>query len=102
MLRNPDMIAEELRRKSASKALAQNLTAQSQEVRTSEPVLEQVTKAKQQAEADAILAALNAARWNRTKAAALLKIHYKALLYKMKQLGINEEATSPPKVLAMR
>jgi len=102
VLRNPDMIAEELRRKSASKALAQNLTAQTQEVRTSEPVLEQVTKAKQQAEADAILAALNAARWNRTKAAALLKIHYKALLYKMKQLGINEEATSPPKVLAMR
>jgi two-component system response regulator AtoC len=53
------------------------------------PILEQVTKAKQQAEIEAILAALNAARWNRKEAAALLKIDYKALLYKMKKLGVE-------------
>jgi len=56
------------------------------------PILEQVTKAKKQAEVDAILAALNSTRWNRKRAAALLKIDYKALLYKMKRLGVEERA----------
>jgi two-component system response regulator AtoC len=55
------------------------------------PILEQVTKAKQQAETDAILAALNSTRWNRKQAAALLKIDYKALLYKMKKLGVEDK-----------
>jgi two-component system response regulator AtoC len=54
------------------------------------PILEQVTKAKQQAETDAILAALNSTRWNRKRAAALLEIDYKALLYKMKKLGVED------------
>jgi two-component system response regulator AtoC len=53
------------------------------------PILEQVVKAKQQAETDAILAALNSTHWNRKRAATLLKIDYKALLYKMKKLGIE-------------
>jgi transcriptional regulator with PAS, ATPase and Fis domain len=55
------------------------------------PILEQVTKAKQQAEAEAILAALNSTHWNRKQAAALLKIDYKALLYKMKKLGVEDD-----------
>jgi two-component system response regulator AtoC len=54
------------------------------------PILQQVVKAKQQAESDAILAALNATRWNRKQAAALLKIDYKALLYKIKRLGLDD------------
>jgi two-component system, NtrC family, response regulator AtoC len=54
-----------------------------------EPILEQVTKAKQQAEIEAILAALDSTRWNRKQAAALLQIDYKALLYKMKKLGVE-------------
>jgi two-component system response regulator AtoC len=54
------------------------------------PILEQVTKAKQQAESEAILAALNSTRWNRKQAAGLLKIDYKALLYKMKKLGLDD------------
>jgi two-component system response regulator AtoC len=58
------------------------------------PILEQVTRAKEQAETDAILAALHTTRWNRKKAAALLKIDYKALLYKMKKLGVDR--ASPP------
>ena len=53
------------------------------------PVLEQVNRAKQQAETEAILEALTAVRWNRKRAAALLKIDYKALLYKMKKLGVE-------------
>jgi len=38
-----------------------------------------------------IIAALNSALWNRKQAAALLKIDYKALLYKMKKLGIGDK-----------
>ena len=53
-------------------------------------ILEQVTRVKQQAETDAILAALNATRWNRKRAARMLNIDYKALLYKMKKLGIDD------------
>jgi two-component system, NtrC family, response regulator AtoC len=70
------------------------------------PILAKVTKAKQQAEADAILNALNTTRWNRKQAAALLQIDYKALLYKMKKLGVDdkppasmEEDIIPPKVM---
>jgi DNA-binding NtrC family response regulator len=46
--------------------------------------------AKQQAESEAILAALNSTRWNRKRAARMLNIDYKALLYKMKKLGIDD------------
>ena len=58
------------------------------------PILEQVNKANQHAEAEAILAALNSTRWNRKRAAAVLKIDYKALLYKMKKLGLEDGSTS--------
>jgi two-component system response regulator AtoC len=54
-------------------------------------ILEQVTQAKFQAETDAIMAALNSTRWNRKRAARLLNIDYKALLYKMKKLGIDDQ-----------
>jgi two-component system response regulator AtoC len=54
-------------------------------------ILEQVTKVKLQAETDAILSALNSTRWNRKRAASLLNIDYKALLYKMKKLGIDDK-----------
>jgi two-component system response regulator AtoC len=55
----------------------------------STPILKQVNKAKEQAETDAILAALNSTRWNRKQAAEVLNIDYKALLYKMKKLAIE-------------
>jgi two-component system response regulator AtoC len=60
------------------------------------PILEQVTQARKQAETDAILAALNSTRWNRKQAAALLKIDYKALLYKMKKLGVEDRPDAIP------
>jgi two-component system response regulator AtoC len=65
------------------------------------PVLEQVTQAKRQAEAGAILAMLHATRWNRKQAAALLKIDYKALLYKMKKLGIDQKVSSASNGIGM-
>jgi two-component system response regulator AtoC len=53
-------------------------------------VLEQVIRTKEQAEAEVILAALHATRWNRRQAAARLKIGYKALLYRMRKLGVED------------
>jgi two-component system, NtrC family, response regulator AtoC len=54
-------------------------------------VLAKVDHARKKAETEAILSALNTTLWNRKQAAKLLKIDYKALLYKMKKLGIGEE-----------
>jgi DNA-binding NtrC family response regulator len=47
--------------------------------------------AKDEAEAEAISKALEETNWNRKQAAALLKISYKALLYKIRQYGIAEQ-----------
>ncbi|HUP04314.1 MAG TPA: sigma-54 dependent transcriptional regulator [Bryobacteraceae bacterium] len=55
------------------------------------PVLARVAQEKREAEESAILAALQASNWNRRRASALLQIDYKALLYKMKRLGIKKE-----------
>jgi DNA-binding NtrC family response regulator len=46
--------------------------------------------AKDEAEAAAITRALEQTNWNRKQAAALLKISYKALLYKIRQYGIGD------------
>jgi transcriptional regulator with PAS, ATPase and Fis domain len=50
--------------------------------------------AAQEAEKDLILGTLMETRWNRKKAAALLDISYKALLYKIKQTGISKKRIS--------
>jgi two-component system response regulator AtoC len=65
-------------------------------------VLERVNAAHTQAEAQVILQALNFVHWNRKRAAAALKIDYKALLYKMKKLGIGlcRNSAPPPKATA--
>ena len=63
-------------------------------------ILEEVTKAKQEAERAAIRAALKSTNWNRKQAALVLNIDYKALLYKMKKLSIKKEKAAPlPKML---
>jgi two-component system response regulator AtoC len=54
-------------------------------------ILRKVDEARKQAEIDAIVHALNATLWNRKEAAARLNIEYKALLYKMKKLGVGEK-----------
>ena len=46
--------------------------------------------AKDEAEAEAIRKALDETNWNRKQAATLLKISYKALLYKIKQYGLAQ------------
>jgi two-component system, NtrC family, response regulator AtoC len=98
ILRDAEQIARELQAKTTRRTLVA-VSGTETAIRTTpidsrsgnEPILEQVTRAKQQAETDAILAALNSTRWNRKQAAVLLKIDYKALLYKMKKLGLEEK-----------
>ncbi|HTP33573.1 MAG TPA: sigma-54 dependent transcriptional regulator [Candidatus Acidoferrales bacterium] len=104
ILRDTEMLTRELHAKATRKPLraaaaivdSHAAAATAVPVATSAPILEQVTKAKQQAETDAILAALNSTRWNRKQAAALLKIDYKALLYKMKKLGVEDRTVPFP------
>ena len=48
-------------------------------------------KAAQAAEKEAILRALDQTRWNRLQAAKLLNISYRALLYKIKDAGLEPE-----------
>jgi two-component system response regulator AtoC len=52
-------------------------------------VLAEVAKAKAEAEAAAILEVLESTHWNRKRAAQMLNIDYKALLYRMKKLSIG-------------
>lgn len=99
IFRDPALVAYELRSKTQRKLVMRAAASaeterprqqpQSQSQSDGAPVLEQVVKAKLRAETDVILAALNSTRWNRKRAAAMLKIDYKALLYKMKKLGIE-------------
>jgi two-component system, NtrC family, response regulator AtoC len=58
------------------------------------PTLENVTAVQKQAEVEAILSALNRTKWNRKQAAAILQVDYKALLYKLKKLGIDRKEDS--------
>ncbi len=46
--------------------------------------------ASREAERELILSVLQKTRWNRRKAAECLQISYKALLYKVKQIGVEE------------
>jgi two-component system response regulator AtoC len=49
--------------------------------------------ASRQAERELILKVLSKTRWNRKRAAEELQISYKALLYKLKQIGLEEPAS---------
>jgi transcriptional regulator with GAF, ATPase, and Fis domain len=53
------------------------------------PTLTRVEHEHRKVETDAILSALTHSQWNRRKAAALLNVDYKGLLYRMKKLGLN-------------
>lgn len=63
--------------------------------------LKQVTKqALREVERVAILNALQATRWNRRKAAKLLQISYRALLYKIKDCGLpSKRSAAAPRSL---
>ena len=100
VLPDADLLTRDLHAKAMRKSLAPAVRGEADAAVAAKPeggpILEQVTKAKQLAETDAILAALNSTRWNRKQAAALLKIDYKALLYKMKKLGVEDKPARYP------
>ncbi len=52
-------------------------------------IFDSLDQAKRQAQIDALVAALDASRWNRKKAASLLRLDYKQLLYQMKKLQVE-------------
>ena len=49
--------------------------------------------ASREAERELILKVLTRTRWNRRKAAEFLQISYKALLYKLKQIGVDDNSS---------
>jgi two-component system response regulator AtoC len=98
VLNNPNLIAAELEAlmghepSEAEKATPRADKLLPQAETRSQSILEQVAREKADMEAKVILDALNATRWNRKQAAARLHIDYKAFLYKMKKLAIDEQA----------
>jgi two-component system response regulator AtoC len=98
ILRDSESLVLELRMKSLKRSgLSRTIPVQipeSQKVASPNRILDQVSHARDQAESEAILAALQSTGWNRKQAAAALGVDYKALLYKMKKLSISRsEAT---------
>jgi DNA-binding NtrC family response regulator len=100
VIRDPDMIAEDLRSRMlrrpglgmgspATKSTAVSVAETEETTTPGAPILKRVKWAKEQAETEAILTALNSTKWNRKQAAQLLNTDYKALLYKMKKLSIE-------------
>ena len=96
VMRDPDLIVKEL--SAAPGGDTADATEPGMRLLRKKPVesgsvLHEASRAKAEAEVQAILDALNRSRWNRKQAAALLNIEYKALLYKMKKLSIEDRAT---------
>jgi two-component system response regulator AtoC len=90
---DPKLIIDDLRGRTRMRAMTAALPSPaaktSMTVQPETPALEEVNRARQTAETQVILDALQTTKWNRKKAAALLRIDYKALLYKMKKLNIE-------------
>jgi DNA-binding NtrC family response regulator len=47
-----------------------------------------------EAEREVIMRALKQCRWNRVKTAKMLRISYRALLYKIKDMGLKQDAAA--------
>jgi len=86
VLRDPELITVEL---ASAKDRRKPAPVESDEDRGSPLILEHVRQHNDKNETAAILTALESTRWNRKQAAELLKIDYKALLYRMKKLNIG-------------
>jgi two-component system, NtrC family, response regulator AtoC len=97
-LHDPLTVAADLRLRSQRKSESiRPISSKSQLGSLSTPVpmptLKKVNEVQRQTEIDAIMTVLHGTRWNRKQAAALLNMDYKALLYKMKKLGVDRKAS---------
>ena len=90
VLQNAEGIATELSRARQTEGIAPKAPAAASPVKAA--ALEQVETAKKEAESQLILQALRGTNWNRRKAAKVLKIDYRSLLYKIKRLAIEEQS----------
>ena len=103
VVRSSEQLAEELQTSSRSHVFtvpavtpptvtaspqATSAEMEQEELDEESPLLK-AERAKLSAEREAVLEALTSTHWNRKKAASLLNIDYKALLYKMKKLGLG-------------
>jgi two-component system response regulator AtoC len=77
---------------SALRSSSMNVSANHYEEGTS--LKEAARAASRQAERELILRVLSRTRWNRKRAAEELRISYKALLYKLKQIGVDDSTKS--------
>lgn len=91
VLRNPVFLMTELQTRMRNREVVPAAIAKTDVAGHAQPVLMKVNEAQRKMEAEVILDALNRTRWNRKQAAALLAIDYKALLYKMKKLGLESK-----------
>jgi two-component system response regulator AtoC len=105
ILRDGDGLVLDLRMKSLNRSgsprrLPVQVPEPQQKIASTTRILDQVSRARDQAESEAILTALQSTGWNRKQAAAVLSVDYKALLYKMKKLSISRseatESAGPP------
>ena len=90
VLRDPDLIAADLSRGNRPNSYPIPILEEPKLAEAHVPMLERALRDKNQAEVEAITAVLNSTHWNRKQAAAILGIDYKALLYKMRKLHIDE------------
>ncbi len=94
ILRDPDLLARELLERVARPILAAppRIPAAPAPISAGGNLrtIDEVNRLRREAESGVILEALETTRWNRKRAADLLQIDYKALLYKMKKLGLDE------------
>jgi DNA-binding NtrC family response regulator len=102
VLRNPQVIERELKLRRSQEAPTPRETGfrrpSSEEAHPGDlpsGALERLAESKRQSEAATICAALERVRWNRRKAAALLQISYKTLLYRMRKFGLTDQANEP-------
>jgi two-component system response regulator AtoC len=99
VFREPQAIIEHMlrgKREGASEAPGKviALTPDPRKANTMPPLsdtLDKLKRSRESEEADFLLRVLDSTRWNRKKAASLLNMEYKTLLYRMKRLGIDAQ-----------
>jgi two-component system response regulator AtoC len=75
---------------------APSTLARSSEIPRFSPLKAAARAASRRTEKELILQALERTRWNRKRAARELQISYKSLLYKIKQIGVQGDASEEP------
>ena len=93
VLDGSDLVVEEIERSTRDRfqnSVELPLSNQAEGAEGAEvPFADRINGLKNQAQAEAILQALNRTNWNRKSAAKLLNLSYKSLLYRMKVLSLG-------------